>query len=161
MYLLTSLCFPLRFSSSAFGWQSFLVPALLNSAIRALFCVMTRSSSWHNFISRHVSFPGILCLPTCVFAKLLAYRECIPDLLVEAGKQPYVTTQWFAGATKCRSDGVVYPASVLSSTQSALRGEPVKRGEVGSRSYQRLWTTWEHLAGHTAWAEEAVHTAPF
>lgn len=118
MYLLMSLRFPLRFSGSAFGWQSFLVPALLNSAIRVLFLVMTRSSSWHNFISRRMSFPGILCLPTCVFAKHLAYRECcnVPDLLVEAGKQPYVTTQWFAGAIKCRCDGVIYPASILSST---------------------------------------------
>ena len=57
-------------------------------------CVMTRSSSWHSFISRHMSFPGTLWLPTCVFAKHLAHRECcnVPDLLAEAGKQPYVTT---------------------------------------------------------------------
>ena len=56
---------------------------------------MIQSSSWHSFISRHMSFPGILWLPTCVFAKHLAHRECcnVPDLLVEAGKQQYVTTQ--------------------------------------------------------------------
>ena len=56
---------------------------------------MIQSSSWHSFISRHTSFPGILWLPTCVFAKHLAHRECcnVPDLLVEAGKQQYVTTQ--------------------------------------------------------------------
>lgn len=90
-----NLCFPWRFSSSAF-WMTFIISAgTAELGYRGTFCVMTQSSSWHSFISRHMSFPGMLWLPTCVFAKQLAHRECcnVPDLLVEAEKQPYVTTQ--------------------------------------------------------------------
>lgn len=94
-HIFFSLCFPWRFSSSAF-WMTVLSSAsTAELRYQGTFCVMTWSSSWHSFISRHMSFPGILWLPTCVFAKHLALRECcnVPDLLAEAGKQPYVTIQ--------------------------------------------------------------------
>lgn len=95
IYLLIWLCFPWRFSSSAFWMTVVLSAGTAELGYQGTFCVMTRSSSWHSFISRHMSFPGILYLPTCVFVKHLAHRGCCngTDLLAEAGKQPYVTTQ--------------------------------------------------------------------
>lgn len=94
-YLLIWLCFSWNFSSSAFWMTVILYASTAELRYEGTFSVMTWSSSWHSFISRHMSFPGILWLPTCVFAKHLAHRECcnVPDLLTEPAKQPYVTTQ--------------------------------------------------------------------
>lgn len=95
MYLLIWLCFPWHFSSSAFWMTVILSVSTAKLRYQGTIRVMTWNSSWHSFISRHMSFPGTLWLPTCVFAKHLAHRECcnVPDLLAEGGKQLYVTTQ--------------------------------------------------------------------
>lgn len=95
IYFLVWLCFPWRFSSSAFWMTVISSASTAELRYQSTFCVMTWSSSWHSFISRHMSFSGIPWLPTCVFAKHLAHRECcnVPDLLAEAGKQPYVKIQ--------------------------------------------------------------------
>lgn len=70
-------CLPWRFSSPAF-WMTFILSAgTAELGYRGTFYVMTRSSSWHGFISRHMSFPGMPWLPTCVFAKHLARRHVV------------------------------------------------------------------------------------
>lgn len=56
IHLLIWLCFPWRFSRSVFWMTLVLSTGIAELGYRGTFHVMSRSSSWHNFISRHMSF---------------------------------------------------------------------------------------------------------
>lgn len=155
IYLLIWLFSMAFFQLCVFGWLSFSVPALLILDIRVL-SMLWHSSSWHSFISRHMSFPGILWQPTCVFTKHLAHREfCnVPDLLEEAEEQPYVTAQ----TAICLG----YEMKVWWSRLSGLSSQSPKQHRLPGVVHQWSpgnWAAEGNWAGSSAWMGVAVSAA--